>query len=123
MRCANIAHGVCPPLTAKTKRPWSATAACTCSATKCAPRSATLSASGRTSISSGIELPRLLVVAAELLAHRREELIGVQVEPARGEAGVERRRQYRRRDADVDSGGRGPATLPGVGDAPGELLE
>ena len=48
---ANIAHGVCPPLTAKWKTPSAATASRASSATKSAPAAATASGSGRVSSS------------------------------------------------------------------------
>ena len=63
----------------------------------------------------------LLVVPAELLAHRREHLVAEVVEAARGEALVERRGQDRRRHALVDRRDRGPAALAGVRDPAGEV--
>src|SRR5215831_14470896 len=123
-RRANIAHGVRPPLTANVKRPWSSMAALARSATYSAPRSATLSASGSTSSSratSGLAL--LLVVSAELLAHRREQLVRELVEPAGREARVQRRSQNRCGDAHVDRCVRRPTALTGIGYASGELLE
>src|SRR5262245_48875076 len=66
---------------------------------------------------------RLLVVAAELLPHRGEHLVGEVVEVAGREARVERRRQHRRRDALLDRRDRRPASLARVGDVPAELLE
>src|SRR5919106_3509394 len=66
----------------------------------------------------------LLLLAAELHAHRREHLVGEVVEPARAEAGVEGRAQHGGRHALVDRRDRRPAALAGVRDAtaePGEL--
>src|SRR5262245_11539115 len=50
----------------------------------------------------------LLVVAAELLAHGRQRLVGEQVKLPGGEAGVQRAGEDRRRNAFLDGGDRGP---------------
>src|SRR5262249_57843174 len=97
--------------------------AAACSDTISAPRRATAAASGRISTSSDTSSGLLLVVAAELFPHGREELVRVLVEIARGETRVERRGQDRRRDADVDRRGGRPPALAGVGYASGEVLE
>ncbi len=65
----------------------------------------------------------LLVVAAELLAHRGQQPVLEVVQPARREPRVQRCREDRRRHSCLDRGDRRPATLARVGDAPGELLE
>src|SRR5262249_16325899 len=65
----------------------------------------------------------LLVVPAELEAHRREELVLVIGLAARGEARVERGREDRRRNRLLDGALDGPAALARVGDAAGEVLQ
>src|SRR5215831_20374302 len=93
---ANIAHGVCPPLTAKWKLPPAATAARARSATNAAPAAAT--AAGPASVSSRCRTPRLLLplgVAAELAAHRGEDLAGELTQAPRLEPLVERVRDDR----------------------------
>ena len=122
-RIASIAQGVRPPLIASAKAPRSSTAACAGGGDQLggAPRR-------RPFVGDDLELvatltTRLLVVAAELLAHRREDLVAEVVEPARGEALVERRGQDRRRHALVDRRDRGPAALAGVRDPAGEVGE
>src|SRR5262252_4094611 len=88
---ANIAHGVCPPLTAKWKLPSAATAARARSATNAAPAAATAAGSG--SVSSSYCMPCLLLplgVAAELAAQRREDLGGAHAQAPRLESLVER---------------------------------
>src|SRR6266540_4613187 len=65
----------------------------------------------------------LLGVAAELLAHGREHLAGVIGLTPGVEALVERRRQYRSGDADIDGGENGPSPLARIRDTPGELVE
>src|SRR5690242_15261157 len=66
---------------------------------------------------------RLLGVAAKLLAHRREHLIGEVVEVARAEAREQRARKDRRGYALLDRGDRGPAPLARVRDAAREILQ
>src|SRR6516165_4618075 len=103
---ANIAHGVCPPLTAKWKLPSAATAARARSATNAAPAAATAAGSG--SVSSSCCMPRLLLalgVAAELAAHRREDLAGELTQAPRLESLVERH---------GDDGGGNPLVYGGV---------
>src|SRR6266511_1771488 len=64
-----------------------------------------------------------LRVAAELPAHRREELLAEGARLARAEARVERRGQHRRRHRLRDRRVHGPAPLAGVVHRPGEALE
>src|SRR3954451_25273051 len=125
-RIASIAHGERPPLIATAKAPRSAAAAAPAAAISSAARRAAARSSARTSSSVATRiasLARLLVVAAELLAHRREDLVAEVAEPARGEALVEGGGEDRRRDALVDRRDRGPAALAGVGDAAAEVGE
>src|SRR5215475_8359400 len=89
---ANIAHGVCPPLTAKRKTPSAATASRASSATNVAPAAATAAGSGR--VSSSCRPPGLLLplgVPAEFAAHRGEDLAGELTQAPRLEPLVERR--------------------------------
>ncbi len=65
----------------------------------------------------------LLVVTAELLAHRGEHLVGEVVVSARGETLIQRRGQHRRRHPLIDRRDRGPAALAGIRDAAGEVRE
>src|ERR1700678_3676984 len=65
----------------------------------------------------------LLVVAAELLAHRRQQLVAVDGLAARSEASEQRGAEHVRRHALVDRGQHRPATLARVRDAAGELVE
>src|SRR5262245_27170508 len=122
---ANIAHGVWPPLTANVNRPWPAIAAAACPATYSAALPATASASGQTSIRSAIApLHSLLLgVSAELLAHRGQQLVGEQVQAARPEPRIPRRRQGRCRNAHLDRGDRRPAPLARIGHPARELFE
>ena len=66
---------------------------------------------------------RKLLVATELLPHRREHLVGEVILIAGGETLEERSREHRRRDADVDSGLDRPATLAGVRYPPGQAVQ
>src|SRR5579859_3627649 len=66
---------------------------------------------------------RLLLVAAELLAHRGEHLVGELTEALRRETRLQSRRQHGRWDALVDGSDRGPPTLAGIRDPAGETLE
>src|ERR1700678_1811897 len=66
---ANMAHGVCPPLTAKWKLPLAATAARARSATKAAPARATASGSARVWSSWCMSLPSRMM---RLSATRRQ---------------------------------------------------
>ena len=68
-------------------------------------------------LAAGLELAarRQLLVAAELLPHGREHLVGEVVLIAGGETLEERCREHRRRNANVDSRLDGPATLTRVG--------
>src|SRR5215471_15771754 len=75
---------VCPPLTAKWKRPLAAAASRARAATNAAPARATASGPAGDSRSwcmPGLRL--LLAVAAELAAHRREDLVGELAKAAR----------------------------------------
>src|SRR5262245_40649866 len=65
----------------------------------------------------------LLVVAAELLAHGREDAIGEVGLTARREPLVQRRREHRSRHPLVDRGEDRPAALARVGDASLEVGE
>ena len=127
-RIASIAQGERPPLIASAKAPRSATAARAGVGDQLGgPRR------GFVGVLADVDRERdwlirrahcrLLVVAAELLAHRREHLVAEVVEPARGEALVQRGGEDRRRHALVDRRDRGPAALAGVGDAAGEVGE
>src|SRR6185312_15595210 len=121
---ANIAHGVCPPLTAKRKTPSAATASRASSATNSAPAAATAAGSG--SVSSSCCMPRLLlplVVAAELAAHRGEDLAGELAQAPRLESLVERRGDDRGGNPLVDGGVHRPPALPGVRDPAGEGMQ
>src|SRR4051812_20352325 len=103
-RIASIAQGLRPPLIASEKVLRSATAAAPIPAiTSAARRAADFSspATSRSMATAG-RLGRLLVVAAELLAHRREHLAGEVIETARGKTLVERRGEDRCRHALVD---------------------
>src|SRR5947209_5825530 len=62
-----------------------------------------------------------LDVAAELLAHRGDQLAAVVTLAARAEAFVQRRAQHVGRDALVDGGQHRPAPLAGIGDPPAEF--
>src|SRR5215475_11109830 len=117
---ANIAHGVCPPLTAKWKLPSASTAARASSATNTAPAAATAAGSGRVSSSCctpGLLLP--LGVAAELAAHRRQDLAGELAEAPRVEPLVQRVRDDRGRDRLVHGREHRPPALAGVRDPAG----
>src|SRR5262252_9223504 len=59
---------------------------------------------------------RLLDMAAELEAQRREQLVGELLLAARAEAGEEGRADHRRGDALVDRRLQCPAPLAGIGD-------
>src|SRR6516225_1858213 len=97
---ANIAHGVCPPLTAKWKLPLAATASRARPATNAAPARATASGSARDfSSCCMVRLCLLLGVAAEFAAHGGEELIGVLAQAPRLEPLQQRRRDDRGRDS------------------------
>src|SRR3954468_19681798 len=75
IRCANIAHGVWPPLTANVNRRWAAIAAPAWRAACSARRRATGSASGQSSICSATAVtPAAFRMPAELLAHGRQQL-------------------------------------------------
>ena len=63
----------------------------------------------------------LLVVPAELLAHRGQDLVGVVVEVAGRETRVERRGEHRGGHPLVDGRDGCPSALAGVGDMAGEL--
>ncbi|CAO5247632.1 hypothetical protein FAGKG844_420034 [Frankia sp. AgKG'84/4] len=65
----------------------------------------------------------LLGVAAELLAHRGEDLVREQAFPAGAEPLVERRRQHMGGHALLDRGQHRPAALTGVGDPAAELRQ
>src|SRR3954451_2339842 len=121
-RWANIAHGVRPPLTARLKRPSPAVAAAARSAISPAPRRATAVASSYSSTSMA-GLDRLLGVAAELLAHRRQHLVAEHRAALGLEARRQRRQQHRSGDALVDGGQRRPPALARVGHPAAELLE
>src|SRR4029077_1889527 len=118
-----IRHGVLPPLRPRAKLPRFSTAALPAAAIISAPRAEAASPSAKTSSfgATAAASARLLVVAAELLAHRREHLVAEVAEPARVEALLQRRGQDRRRHPLVDRRDRGPATLAGVRDAAGEV--
>src|SRR5918994_4168494 len=123
-RIASIAQGERPPLIAKAKPPRSAAASAPAAAISSAARREAAFSSPATSSSIAIGASaRLLVVAAELLAHRREHLGAEVAEAARVEALVQGGGENRRRHALVDRRDRGPATLAGVGDAAGEVLQ
>ena len=62
-------------------------------------------------------------MAAEALAHGREDLVGEVVEAPGGEAGVERGGEDGGGNALVDGGDRGPAAFARVRDPAGEFLE
>ena len=62
-------------------------------------------------------------MAAELVAHRREQLVGEVGLAARAEALVERRGEDRRRHGFVDGGLDRPAAFAGIGDAAGEFRQ
>ena len=130
----SITHGVCPPLTASTKRPRAVTAARAAAAITCAARAADGVGIGEDFNSHrSATVPRstfhvvrspprpapntrnaqrethnvrssllLLEVAAELVAHRRQQLVGEVGLAARAEALVEGGGQDVRRDAFVD---------------------
>src|ERR1035437_9085468 len=65
----------------------------------------------------------LLDVTAEALAHCRQHLVGKVVESPRGEARVQRRREYRNRNAFVNRGDRRPSPFAGVQDPPSVLSQ
>ena len=129
---SNIRHGPWPPLTASEKRPRSATDVR-------GRLGDQLGAATRGGLGVGDDLAfkpvgpppptqaspltALLGVAAELLAHRGEHLVGEVVEVAGREARVERAREHRRRHALLDRRDRGPATLAGVRDPALEVVE
>src|SRR5215468_2512552 len=118
---ANIAHGVCPPLTAKWKLPSASTAARASSATNVAPAAATAAGSGR--VSSSCCMPGLLLplgVPAELAAHRGKDLAGELTEAPRLEPLVERRGDDGGGHPLVDGGVHRPPALTGVRDPAGE---
>src|SRR5947207_9091896 len=118
---ANIAHGVCPPLTAKRKTPSAATASRASSATNVAPAAATAAGSGR--VSSSCCMPRLLLplgVAAELAAHGGQDLAGELTQAPRLESLVERHGDDGGGNPLVYGGVYRPPALTGVRDPAGE---
>src|SRR5215218_2173510 len=121
-RIASIAQGERPPLIASANVARSTTAWSPAAAISSAARREAAFSSPATSSSIGTSA-RLLVVAAELLAHRREDLVAEVAEPARVEALVQGGGEDRRRHSLVDRRDRRPAALAGVGDAATELLE
>src|SRR4029077_14130532 len=121
---ANIAHGVCPPLTAKRKTPSAATASRASSATNSAPAAAP--AAGAGSVWSSCSMPGLLLplgVAAELAAHRGEDLAGELTQAPRLESLVERRGDDRGGNPLVYGGVHRPPALTGVRDPAGEGMQ
>src|SRR5215218_2182445 len=122
-RIASIAQGERPPLIATAKWSRSPSASPPAAAISSAARREAAFSSPATSSAIGTGSARLLVVAAELLAHRREDFVAEVAEPARVEALVQGGGEDRRRHPLVDRRDRRPATLAGVGDAAGELLE
>src|SRR5215218_4195992 len=121
-RIASIAQGERPPLIASANVARSTTAWSPAAAISSAARREAAFSSPATSSSISTSA-RLLVVAAELLAHRREDLVAEVAEAARVEALVQGGGEDRRRHALVDRRDRRPATLAGVRDAAGELLQ
>src|SRR5215470_6396667 len=121
---ANIAHGVCPPLTAKWKTPSAATTSRATSATNTAPAAAT--AAGAGSVSSSCCMPRLLLpfgVAAELAAHRGQDLAGELTQAPRLEPLVESHGDDRGGNPLVYGGVHRPPALTGVRDPAGKGVE
>src|SRR5215813_8587725 len=121
---ANIAHGVCPPLTAKWKLPPASTAARASSATNVAPAAATAAGSGR--VSSSCCMPCLLlplVMAAELAPHRGEDLAGELTQAPRLEPLVQRRGDDWGGNPLVYGGVHRPPALTGVRDPAGEGVQ
>src|ERR1700749_4259373 len=114
-RIPSIVQGERPPLIAKEKEPWSATAASPAAAISSAARRAAARSSATTSRSIGMALVVPLFVAAELVAHRREHFVAEVAELTRGEALVQRRGEDRGRHPLLDRRDRGPATPPRVG--------
>src|SRR4029078_9979616 len=93
---ANIAHGVCPPLTANVKVPRAVTAARADAAANADAAAATRRGDSSTWSSVCIGGPLFLLgVAAEFAAHRRQDLVGEVAEPARFKAPGERGRDER----------------------------
>src|ERR1700744_1790229 len=116
-RIASIAQGERPPLIAKANDPWSATARCPAAAINSAARFAAARSLSRTSRSIAMALVVPLFVAAELVAHRRQDFVAEVAEVARVEALVQGGGEDRGRHAPLDARDRGPAPLPGVGAA------